>query len=1063
MSNSFVSMASNCSKSYSNSDSFGSSSRVPSPHNMHLGEQQQHSHTTPDYPIAKSLSIDHDPDHRSYTRHTESSESARPGLFKPLLKSPSTTATLSEMSSFLSASSSLSGSTQHPCENDEDCDVEETSSVNSKHPNPCYLKQQQSCSASSLLVSPSEQHLKNPHNALKVSKSSNPKGEVFFGDGMAALGYIASGNAGTNFSNSRNVSACAHRSMPNSSCASPVLQGQGREYMTTHQIVQHHTQQQNHYQHQSNYILSSNNGGNISPAQSYDSNTHNARSVSSIGDKITRPPSSAKRLRFKHYLKPTVTDSPRLVFLCQQFIKSGDADSLAVIARRRGLPPKLRRLAWPLLLASHPYVLNPNICVDSMSPPTESNVIPVKRIVNEIARYQKKKKQRMLIKAGGSYTVAASSNTSASNSATNSSINGTESQPQPNSGTTHSNSNSHDETEALQFTVIQEAVENFLTKWGHIVPYDPGMVYVAFALSDYIDMVPSSTSSDVLGSAASATDNNGSVDSSLAQSLSQLNVRQSCYDSVPGSPSLQAASALQPKEDQVDTNKSNSKHQAASQGQQFLLKSLKSPSYTFSQVFNNFMLVLCHSPVEEEEEIGYENRFNENDIELKYKSETGVYKQATSTNPSRSESFSSLPKTPRLASSSNSTWGGCNNKKSTTTDRISFFLSAFRRLLPDLATHFDEEDVLSGIGGDEWVLYWIKWLGAKVWDKRDRARIWDMHLGWRQNKIDLEDEGFMEKVAKACKLSGSEWSMSTDCDITTTSANIFDASNSSNSPNSVVENGSAETPDTLQPSSSRVPTGPNSSSSTNSSSHSSVTSFSSLTSGASVSTATAQNTNIAANPSSSYHSTSSSSSDLHHKNSMSIHHEYGAVKSPSSQNFTFSWQQLENEIGPDPFWTAGSVLLDKKVVAKEEKKAKLQMEEYLKKEGKEITGNENEKVLLDDSHQLDSSSESASSTPKSISSTDSLRSYHKQRRLPLSQSIDPLTEHLFFCLALLKSKSSTLLELDQSEIRGLLSKLFKSNDIESLVSEACEMWRTWEYEEEEEDEDDDEEENGFKE
>jgi hypothetical protein len=67
--------------------------------------------------------------------------------------------------------------------------------------------------------------------------------------------------------------------------------------------------------------------------------------------------------------------------------------------------------------------------------------------------------------------------------------------------------------------------------------------------------------------------------------------------------------------------------------------------------------------------------------------------------------------------------------------RLSLFITAFRTLLPELSSHFDEEDVLSSVGGDEWLLWWVKWLGAKVLYKRDRGRMWDMYFGWRPNSV----------------------------------------------------------------------------------------------------------------------------------------------------------------------------------------------------------------------------------------------------------------------------------------------------------------------------------------
>lgn len=48
---------------------------------------------------------------------------------------------------------------------------------------------------------------------------------------------------------------------------------------------------------------------------------------------------------------------------------------------------------------------------------------------------------------------------------------------------------------------------------------------------------------------------------------------------------------------------------------------------------------------------------------------------------------------------------------------------------------------------------------------------------------------------------------------------------------------------------------------------------------------------------------------------------------------------------------------------------------------------------------------------------------------------------------MIKAKKNTLLELEQSEIREYLSRLGKSKDIEGIVLEAGEIWRSWQWSE----------------
>lgn len=65
--------------------------------------------------------------------------------------------------------------------------------------------------------------------------------------------------------------------------------------------------------------------------------------------------------RFKHYHRPTVSESPYLVSLVERYIVENNVEGLAKVARNRGLPPSLRQYAWPLLLSTHPFVMEPSI------------------------------------------------------------------------------------------------------------------------------------------------------------------------------------------------------------------------------------------------------------------------------------------------------------------------------------------------------------------------------------------------------------------------------------------------------------------------------------------------------------------------------------------------------------------------------------------------------------------------------------------------------------------------------------------------------------------------------
>ncbi|ODQ79608.1 hypothetical protein BABINDRAFT_8512 [Babjeviella inositovora NRRL Y-12698] len=91
-------------------------------------------------------------------------------------------------------------------------------------------------------------------------------------------------------------------------------------------------------------------------------------------------------------------------------------------------------------------------------------------------------------------------------------------------------------------------------------------------------------------------------------------------------------------------------------------------------------------------------------------------------------------------------------KGGTIDERISLFVYSLRRLLPELSNYFNQEQVLNGLGGsssdDEWIIWWLKWCGAKVWSRQDRGAVWDMMLGWRV--YDERDSGISLNINPSC-------------------------------------------------------------------------------------------------------------------------------------------------------------------------------------------------------------------------------------------------------------------------------------------------------------------------
>lgn len=81
-------------------------------------------------------------------------------------------------------------------------------------------------------------------------------------------------------------------------------------------------------------------------------------------------------------------------------------------------------------------------------------------------------------------------------------------------------------------------------------------------------------------------------------------------------------------------------------------------------------------------------------------------------------------------------------------ERVSFFIYCFRKLLPDLANFFQEEQILNKFGShdDEWLIWWLKYGGSKVWSHLDRGRIWDLMFGWRLQNMKKPMSYYIEKL-----------------------------------------------------------------------------------------------------------------------------------------------------------------------------------------------------------------------------------------------------------------------------------------------------------------------------
>lgn len=63
---------------------------------------------------------------------------------------------------------------------------------------------------------------------------------------------------------------------------------------------------------------------------------------------------------------------------------------------------------------------------------------------------------------------------------------------------------------------------------------------------------------------------------------------------------------------------------------------------------------------------------------------------------------------------------------------FSEFVATMRQFLPELSVHFSHEGILSGsAAGDDWLIWWMRWLGIRVFPSFLVARLWDEYFSFR--------------------------------------------------------------------------------------------------------------------------------------------------------------------------------------------------------------------------------------------------------------------------------------------------------------------------------------------
>lgn len=61
-------------------------------------------------------------------------------------------------------------------------------------------------------------------------------------------------------------------------------------------------------------------------------------------------------------------------------------------------------------------------------------------------------------------------------------------------------------------------------------------------------------------------------------------------------------------------------------------------------------------------------------------------------------------------------------------EQYSEFVTLLRTYLPNVGDHFSREGILGASGGDDWLAWWLRWLGIRAFPPEVLARLWDTYF-----------------------------------------------------------------------------------------------------------------------------------------------------------------------------------------------------------------------------------------------------------------------------------------------------------------------------------------------
>lgn len=348
-------------------------------------------------------------------------------------------------------------------------------------------------------------------------------------------------------------------------------------------------------------------------------------------------------------------------------VEENDHDSLAFLARNCGVPPQLRHIVWPILLKYHPMCISPNIV---------SNVATWDPTANSYRLVDSERGHKGDSSPEDSEALIMHDLRKYFHSRSNGNVNGYATTSSSEVSTLSSMDTSlltaEDELEVLE--ELKMAVIRFLEKWGQIFKYESGLAWIATGLAEWVPV----------------------MESSLDEGPVVLNGKKHSHSHTPPFSHPSGANSLCV----TPTTATAHNHLCVSYlykeyplPRSLRCKLPREPPFAFDQIFERLALVILHCP-------------------------------------------DSILAQKQLAFHSNSKESLSNYFPIISGGDLSYqtqvFFRVFSSILPELYQPFTEESVLqSSNKRSSWLYWWIKCSGARALQRQDRARLWDILLGWR--------------------------------------------------------------------------------------------------------------------------------------------------------------------------------------------------------------------------------------------------------------------------------------------------------------------------------------------